>query len=117
MIASLICVVASVTDADTIRCSSGVAIRIAGIEANERNGTCHIERCPTMLYPEAKAIVESLTLRRTLSCVPVGRSHKRIVARCSFADGSDLRCSINSTGATLDWPKFVRRYGLEKCRG
>ena len=112
----LLCLVAAVTDGDTLRCQTGERVRIAGIEANELRGGCHIARCPAMPGPEARRVVERLTLRRTLSCEPVGRSYSRIVARCSFADGRDLRCAIVRAGAAVDWPAFVQRYGLGGCR-
>lgn len=39
------CIVVYVTDGDTLRCTDGTRIRIAGIEAREKSGRCHIARC------------------------------------------------------------------------
>ena len=108
------CEVVAIADADTIRCRSGLRVRVAGIEANERNGTCHIERCPAMPYAQAKRVVWAMTVGRTLRCTPVGKSYQRTVARCTL-NGRDLRCQINATGAAVDWPRYVKQYRLEKC--
>lgn len=112
-----LCLVAAAVDGDTLRCADGTRLRIAGIEANERNSTCHIERCPAMLYAQAKRVVWAMTVGKTLRCVPLGRSYKRIVARCTFADGRDLRCAVVASGAAVHWPVYVRRYRLGGCNG
>ena len=111
----LLCLVAAVTDGDTLRCQSGERVRIAGVEANELRGGCHVARCAAMPGPEARRVVSRLVLHRTLSCEPVGRSYRRIVARCSFADGRDLRCAIVRAGAAVDWPNYVKKYNLRNC--
>lgn len=110
-----LCLVAAVTDGDTLRCQTGERVRIAGIEANELRGGCHVARCAAMPGPEARRIVSRLVLHRTLSCEPVGRSYGRIVARCSFSDGRDLRCAVLRAGAAVDWARYVVRYGLAPC--
>lgn len=110
------CTVIAIADADSLRCANKTRVRIAGIEANERNGTCHIERCPAMPYHQAKAIVWRMTYRRTLRCEALGRSYKRTVARCTFADGRDLRCAVVASGAAVDWPRYIVRYRLGECR-
>lgn len=113
----IICVVSSVTDADTFRCADGTRIRVAGVEGNERKGGCHIAVCPPLPHARAVPMVERLVLRKALTCQPVGTSYRRIVARCTLPDRSDLRCRLNAAGATVDWPAYVTRYHLEPCRG
>jgi endonuclease YncB( thermonuclease family) len=110
-----VCRVVKVTDADTYRCQSGVRIRLAGAEANERKGGCHLPVCPPLPHARAKPIAERLVLHKTLTCQPVGRSFKRVVASCRLPDGQDTRCQLTSSGATVDWPAYVTRYGLKRC--
>lgn len=112
----IICRVVKVTDADTIRCADGRRVRLAGIEANERKGGCHLPVCPPLPHARAKPIAERLVLHKTLTCQPVGRSFKRVVAVCRLPDGRDTRCALNASGATVDWPAYVARYNLPRCR-
>lgn len=118
MIESLtfLCLVSAIPDADSLTCADGTRIRIAAISALERNGECNsVPSCPTMRHAQAQPIVARMTLGKRLSCVQVGKSYNRIVARCSFADGHDLGCAIIASGAAVDWPKYRRQYGLPGC--
>lgn len=112
-----VCTVVSLHDADgPIRCRNGVKIRVAGVNAREADGTCRSNApCPVMRHEQAKPIAERLVLRKTLTCRKVDQSWKRAVAVCRLPDGSDLRCSLNATGATVDWPEYVARYHLPRC--
>jgi endonuclease YncB( thermonuclease family) len=114
--ATLSCVPAAVTDADTLRCEDGTRIRIAGINAREKDGSCiRNAPCPPMRHGQAKPVVERLVLGKTLRCQQVGMSYRRVVASCRLPDGRDLACSIVRTGAADWWPAYVRRYRLGRC--
>lgn len=114
MILPFLCLVLSVHDGDTLRCQDGTRVRIAGIESNELSGGCHLPVCAAMPAQEARETVRRMVEGKTLRCVQVGTSYKRVVARCMF-DGRDLRCAIVATQAAVDWPAYVRRYGLGRC--
>lgn len=102
-------------DADTIRCASGQRVRIAGIEAGELRGGCHLDRCPTLSGIAARDRVRSMYQGKTLICRQVGTSYKRIVATCSYR-GRDVGCEIVRVGAAVRWEKYARQYGLPRCR-
>lgn len=110
------CEVASVADADTIRCADGTRVRIAGIEANERRGGCHLPVCPPLPHARAKPVAERLTLRKTLACRSVDRSYSRVVARCTLPDGRSLSCALIAAGAAARWESYWRRYRMGGCR-
>ena len=117
MMAAFACAVVAVVDADTIRCGSGVRVRIAGISALERNGSCNSPRCPTMLHSQAKPIVERIAYQRRLMCDPVVRSYDRIVADCRLPEGGWLSCTIIASGAAVRWERYWRQYRLgNRCR-
>lgn len=109
---TLICTIALVVDADTIRCARGERIRLAGISALERDGSCNsAPDCPTMRHGQAKPIAERLALNRTLKFTVHGRSGKRIVA-----DNRWLRCNLVRSGAAVEWRRYVVAYNLRRCR-
>lgn len=106
MLAIFLCAVASITDGDTFRCSSGVRIRLAGIDAPELPGHCQRWRQCTPGDPfAAKASLARLALGREARCEAVGRSYRRVLAFCSIG-GSDLAC------AQLRGSYAVRRYSF-----
>lgn len=109
--AILICVVAAVPDADTIRCADGSKIRLAGVSALERNGSCNsAPDCPVMPHKLAQPIASLLTLGRTISFRVVGTSYKRLVG-----DNRDVRCQLIASGAVVEWRKYSRQYRLTPC--
>lgn len=109
------CEVIAVHDGDTLRCQDGRRIRIAGIEARELSGACHIARCAPATGQQARDVLWRLTYRQTLACEAVGASYRRIVARCRV-NGVDVRCAMIRAGAAVDWPAYSKRYRLEVCR-
>ena len=115
MLPTLICLVVAVHDGDSLRCQDGTRIRIAGIEANELGGGCHLDRCAPLSGPRARGVVSAMLLRRQLACTAVGQSYKRVVASCRL-NGQDVGCAIVRTGAAVEWPRFRREYGLGACR-
>lgn len=110
----MICTPIAIHDADTFRCQTGERIRIAGIEASELHGGCHLPRCAPLDGQQARSVAMRLLYRQTLSCTPVGRSWGRIVATCRL-NGRDVGCQLVAMGAAVEWPAYRRRYGLEPC--
>lgn len=111
----MICIPIAIHDGDTLTCDGGQRIRIAGIEARELSGACHIARCAPGTGQQAREVLWRLTYRQTLICEPLARSYGRVVATCRFADGRDLRCAMIRAGGAVDWPEYSRRYGLGAC--
>lgn len=114
MTPSIICHVAAVHDGDTIRCTDGHRIRIAGIDANELDGSCH-NVCAPMTGQQARGYVSRLVLRRHIACQPVGTSYSRIVARCTLPDGRSLSCAAIAAGAAVRWDRYWRQYRMGEC--
>ncbi len=109
---TLICLVAHVTDADTLRCQSGQRIRIAAVSGLEQDGRCNsVPDCPTMPHSRAQPIAERLTLGRTIAFQIVGTSGKRLVGE-NYA----LRCQLIRSGAAVSWERWRVRYRLGRCR-
>jgi endonuclease YncB( thermonuclease family) len=111
-----------VTDGDTIRCANGTRVRIAGVQApdKERSAPCRRRDaayvCSNTQAARSRAIVQRLVMGRTLACQPVGKSYARIVARCTLPDGRSLSCAAIAAGAATRWDSYWRRYGMGECR-
>jgi endonuclease YncB( thermonuclease family) len=112
------CQVASVHDGDTLRCVDGTRIRLQGIDANELDGSCH-NRCAAVDALGAKHNLEKLALGKVATCVPTGRSYRRVTAWCSISGhGSrmqDLSCAQVALGAAVIWRRFDREHRLDRC--
>lgn len=111
---AFLCLVAAIIDGDTLICANRTRVRLAGIEANELHGGCHLPRCAPLGGQQARAVATRLLLRQTLACESLGRSFARIVASCSF-NGRDVGCALVSLGAAVEWPSYRRRYRLRTC--
>ena len=48
-----------------------------------------------------------------LTCTTTGRSHKRITAWCSLADGRDVNCAAIRAGVVVRWERYDRGGRLE----
>ena len=107
-------VAANPHDGDTWRCADGRTIRLAGVDANELDGTCH-NACAPMPGDAARVWLDRLIYRQRLTCQPLGSSYRRIVARCSV-NGLDLSCAAIQAGAAIRWDRYWRLYGMEECR-
>lgn len=114
MITTFLCLALAI-DGDTLSCRNGPHVRIAGIEANELHGGCHLASCPAMPGPEARDTMAAMVDGKTLRCLPLGRSYRRIVASCRLPDGRELRCALLAPGAAVRWQAYERRYGLGAC--
>lgn len=107
----LLCLVAVVVDADTVRCASGERIRLAAVSGLESDDSCNSSPyCATMPFDQAKRIAEREMLGRTITFQIVGRSGRRLVG-----DHMPTRCRLIQSGAVVAWPSFERRYGLPSC--
>lgn len=111
----LICFAAHAVDGDTLRCADGTRLRVAGIEANELRGGCHLPACPRMSGPAAKVAMERLVGGRDLTFVATGRSYQRITARVQLPDGRDLGCAAIRAGAAVRWASYDRSGRLMGC--
>lgn len=120
------CTVTRVHDGDgPIWCSSGVKVRIAGVQAPdfESASPCRAEdprrvnyRCDDAAAKRSQQIVERLVLRKTLQCEATGKSYARIVARCTLPDGRSLSCAAIAAGAAVRWDRYWRQYKMGECR-
>lgn len=101
MIALFLCLVASVTDGDTLRCSNGTRVRIAGIDSPEMPGHCARWRQCTPGDPyAAKNSLIALTQGKTLRCNSVGTSYNRTLAHC-YDGRTSIGCAQVRSGFTV----------------
>jgi micrococcal nuclease len=108
------CAVRSVADGDTFRCSSGVRVRLAAIDAPEMPGSCQQGRnCAPGSPYAARDALRRLIGGRTVQCEPVGRSYGRIVAWCMIG-GMDLSCAMVRSGHSIRYARHDRDRRL--CR-
>lgn len=113
------CTVASVTDGDTFRCleegedSRQIRVRLSGVAARERDGTCTAGHpCPAASAEAATAALERLASAQTLSCQSVGNTYGRVAAFCQRSDGTDLSCAMVESGTALKWERY---WGGHRC--
>lgn len=108
---SFVCQVRTVTDGDTLRCSDGIRVRLAGIDAPEISACAANRKCVAGDGLASKRSLSRIAAGRTLRCEPVGTSYKRVVAFCSTG-GMDLSC------AQVRAAQAVPRYSEQKriCR-
>lgn len=111
--ASFSCPVASITDGDTLRCTDGTRVRLSGIAARERDGSCtEGHPCPPASSGEATAELERLAGGNVLTCRPTGETYGRIAAFCFNSAGVDLSCAMVTNGKAALWPKY---WGEHRC--
>lgn len=97
-------------------------VRVAGIQAPDFESAppCRLHdldyQCDDAAARRSKQIVERLVLRKRLTCQPVDRSYKRVVARCTLPDGRSLSCAAIAAGAARRWDSYWRRYRMGECR-
>ena len=102
------CSVATITDGDTLRCTDGTRVRLAGIDAPEISPCAPGRKCVSGDGTASRRSLAGLAHARTLRCEAVGTSYKRIVAFCSAGE-LDLSCAQVRAG------QAVTRYS-EKAR-
>jgi micrococcal nuclease len=79
---AFVCLVASITDGDTLRCSNGTRVRLAGIDAPEIHGCPHYRQCTPGDGFASKRALTLLVAGKSLSCQSLGRSYNRVLATC-----------------------------------
>lgn len=111
------CTVASITDGDTLRCaetgSDGkqLRVRLSGMAARERDGSCTIGHpCPDATAEDATAMLVSLSAGEVLSCKPVGKTFGRVAAFCSTSAGVDLSCAMVASGTAARWDRYWQEH-------
>lgn len=116
------CEVVRVYDGDgPLWCRSGEKVRVAGIQSPDLTSAepCRQHRpgyvCDDRRSGAAQRIAERLTLGKRLNCQPVGRSYRRVVARCRLPDGRSLSCALIAAGAADLWRAYWRRYKMGRC--
>lgn len=109
------CVVARITDGDTLRCQDGARIRLHAVAARETDETCSPGHpCPAASAAAATRELQRLAEGRTLSCAATGRSYDRITAICWTPQGEEINCAMVRSGTTVVWPQFNRETPI--CR-
>lgn len=121
-----VCEVVKVHDGDgPIWCRNGIKVRVAGIQAPDYASAAPCRRpaakrtayiCDSAAAKRSRATVERLVLRKRITCQPVDRSYKRLVARCTLPDGRSLSCAAIAAGAAVRWSTYWRRYRMGECR-
>jgi endonuclease YncB( thermonuclease family) len=107
------CTVSSVTDGDTFRCSDGTRIRLSGVAARERDGTCRAGHpCPNAPADAATSQLRALASGQVLTCRSVGVIYGRVAAFCRRQDGVDLSCAMVSSGTAARWNRY---WGAHRC--
>lgn len=109
MIALFLCLVASVTDGDTLRCADGTRVRIAGIDSPEMPGHCARNRQCTPGDPySARNSLIALTQGKALRCNSVGHSYNRTLAHC-YSGQTSIGCAqVRSGHAVLRYSEKAR---------
>lgn len=114
------CTVSSITDGDTLRCSETEAdgrqirVRLSGIAARERDGSCSPGHpCPAATPEEAAGTLASLAEGQVLTCSDEGRTFNRRAAFCRrVSDGADLSCAMVQGGFAARWERY---WGTHRC--
>jgi endonuclease YncB( thermonuclease family) len=117
--ASFACTPVRVWDGDgPIWCAEGPRVRLAGIAAREIDGSCRrYHPCPRASGIEARDRLVALlggAVGRSrsghiivrgplLTCQSVGRTYRRIAARCSARHVGDLGSALVRAGVALKW--------------
>jgi endonuclease YncB( thermonuclease family) len=107
---SFACRVRSVHDGDTLTCSDGLRVRLAGIDARETDGSCAPGHPCAEAPPEAAtAALEHLALGWDLICQDEGRTYNRRAGFCRrSADGLDISCAMLASGTVAKWARYWR---------
>lgn len=103
------CVVASVTDGDTLRCADGVRIRLHAISARERDESCAAGHpCPKASAADSTRFLFDLIDGQELACRRTGRSYRRVTAICWLPNGREVNCTMVRSGMADLWPRYNR---------
>lgn len=118
--AFFICTVAWISDGDTLTCrerepsGAEIRVRLSGINARERDGTCgRGHPCPAASAEASMAALERAAAEQVLRCRQVGVTYHRRAAFCRRGDGLDLSCVMMVSGTVARWASF---WGRHRCR-
>ncbi len=107
--------VTNVRDGDTFRIGD-TRIRLAAIDANEMNGSCHNE-CAAMSPTASRDNLARLALGQRVECEQTGTSYNRIAAFCRVGH-TDLSCAQVKAGAAIICDKYDRDGAFRRrCNG
>jgi endonuclease YncB( thermonuclease family) len=113
------CHVASITDGDTFRYTETdatgrqIRVRVSGIDARERDGSCAPGHpCATASAEAATAALTRLISGQALSCRPTGDTYGRVAAFCRRSDGADVSCEMMASGTAARWDRY---WGGHRC--
>jgi endonuclease YncB( thermonuclease family) len=98
--------ITQVPDGDTFRIGD-TRIRLAAIDANEMNGSCH-NQCAPMSAEASRDHLARLALGHRVECDQTGTSYNRVVAFCRIG-ALDLSCAQVRAGAAIIWDKYDPR--------
>lgn len=107
------CTVASITDGDTLRCAEleadgkQIRVRLSGIAARERDGSCSPNHpCPAATPEEAAGTLALIAEGQALDCSDEGRTYGRRAAFCRrVSDGLDVSCAMVASGTVERWDR------------
>lgn len=102
------CQVSRTVDGDTFHCTSGVKVRVSGINAPDRGEHG---------YADARNALADMLLDRTVTCEPTGTTYDRIAAIC-YLDGEDIGAIMVGRALARDCPRYSggRYAGVEDER-
>ena len=114
------CSVVAITDGDTLRCNETEAdgrqirVRLSGIAARERDGSCSPGHpCPAATAEAATTALEDLVAGEVLICTDEARTFGRRAAFCRrLRDGADISCAMVKGGFAARWD---RHWGNHQC--
>lgn len=99
--ALFLCQQPSVHDGDTFRCADRTRVRVWGLDAPE---------LATPAGPASMRAMATMLAGQTLTCQRKGKSHNRVVARCTLPDGRDIAAEMIRQGQGREWVKFSKGY-------
>lgn len=95
----VICERPGVIDGDTFRCADRTRVRVWGLDAPE---------LATPAGPASMRAMATMLAGQTLTCQRKGKSHDRVVARCTLPDGRDIAAEMIRQGQGREWVKFSK---------
>jgi endonuclease YncB( thermonuclease family) len=106
------CPVLRLVDGDTLICEDGTRVRLSGIDAREKDGSCAPGHPCASAPPEAAtAELDRLTRGETLSCDETGTTYNRKAAFCRTSAGLDLSCAMLASGTVAKWNRYWGNHG------
>jgi len=102
-----LCIVQSVQDGDTLRCTGDIRVRLAAIDAPDVPRTCRRNRsCGAAASVRARERLRLMTNAQVLRCDEEAHTGNRVTAWCWRSDGIQLNCAMARSGLAV----FAARY-------